>query len=213
MITGKRTLVILASVVLAGSLAAWATQKSSQSGFLGDYAQLKPSAERDGALYWEDRAMRLSNYKKFMVDPIVVHFAPNAAGTAVDPGELKELTDYFHSQTVKALSKNYQVVTAAGPGVLRVRAAITDINKTVPLANIHPGTKLTGLGLGGASMEAEAVDSGTNKRLAAVVETREGSRLGIAAGLSTFGHAKEVMDFWIERFVKRLDAAHGRKSS
>ncbi len=98
-----------------------------------------------------------------------------------------------------------------GPGVLRLRAAITDIEKTTPIMNIHPAMKISGIGLGGASMEAEAVDSQTRERVIAVVDSREGSRASIGAGLQTFGHAKQVMDFWVERFRKNLDKAHGVK--
>src|SRR5438445_10320291 len=56
--------------------------------------------------------------------------------------------------------------------------------------------KMIGAGLGGAAMEAEAIDSVSKERLAAIVVSEAGSRLGFTAGLSTFGHAKEVMDGW-----------------
>lgn len=96
--------------------------------------------------------------------------------------------------------------------MLYIRAAITDVDVTNPLLNIHPGTKLTGAGLGGASMEAEAFDAVSMERIVAVVETQKGSRMSIAAGLTQFGHAKEVMKGWVERFVKRLDAADSGKT-
>ena len=67
------------------------------------------------------------------------------------------------------------------------------------------------IGRGGASMEAEAIDSQTRERVIAVVDSRQGSRASIGAGLQTFGHAKQVMDFWVERFIKQLDKAHGVK--
>jgi hypothetical protein len=178
---------------------------------LSNYSQLKPDPKIEGASAY--RAPNLYSYRKFLIDPVVVHFAPKAKGSAIEPASLKELTDYFYNNAVKALSKNYQVVDRAGPGVLRLRVAITQISETIPLLNIHPGTKLTGAGLGGASMEAEAVDSVTNKRVAAVVETQTGKRLSIAAGLTRLGHAKQVIDGWIERFVKRLDAARTGKKT
>ncbi len=109
------------------------------------------------------------------------------------------------------MSKRYQVVQKPGPGVLRLRVAITGIEKTTPILNIHPAMKISGIGLGGASMEAEAIDSRGGERVGAVVDSREGSRASIGAGLQTFGHAKEVMDFWVERFIKNLDKAHGEK--
>ncbi len=90
-----------------------------------------------------------------------------------------------------------------------VRIAITDIEETTPMMNIHPATKLSGLGLGGASMEAEAIDTASDERIAAIVDSQQGSRLSMTAGLSKFGHAKQVIDMWVERFLKRIDVAHG----
>jgi hypothetical protein len=159
------------------------------------------------------RAPSLYSYRKFLIDPVVVHFAPKAKGSAIDPAGLKELTDYFNDNAIKELSKNYQVVGKPGPGVLRIRVAITQISETIPILNIHPGTKLTGAGLGGASMEAEAIDTISGKRVAAVTETETGNRLSIVAGLSQLGHAKQVIDGWIERFVKRLDEARTGKKT
>ncbi|MBZ0159314.1 MAG: DUF3313 domain-containing protein [bacterium] len=73
----------------------------------------------------------------------------------------------------------------------------------------NPAMKLSGIGLGGAAMDAEVVDSASGERLAAVVDSQSGGRLGIVAGLQTYGHARQVMDGWAERFVKRLDTIHG----
>jgi hypothetical protein len=200
---------ISAIATIFALLAACGAGAVKQSGFLTNYAQLQPDTTIEGALAY--RAPNLYSYRKFMLDPVVVHFASKAEGTAIDPGKVKELTDYFNDQLVKALSQNYQVVNKAGSGVLRLRIAITKIVETTPLLNIHPAMKLTGAGLGGASMEAEAIDAVTNKRVAAIVETASGSRLSIGAGLSTLGHAKQVIDGWVERFVKRLDAARTGK--
>ncbi len=202
---------IALAIIFLGSVAGCATQQAAKSGFLSDYSQLKPDPAFDGARRYQNPAKPLNQYRKFLLDPVVVHFAPNAKGTAISPGEIKKLADYFHDRAVEELSKRYQVVQKPGPGVLRVRAAITDIEKTTPIMNIHPAMKMSGIGLGGASMEAEAIDSQTRERVIAVVDSRQGSRLSVAAGLQTFGHAKQVMDFWIERFIKQLDKAHGVK--
>ena len=210
---GHMVLSVSCMVVLAamssGLLTGCQAQKAAHSGFLGDYSRLHPSPEVEDALYYQNPAKSLKDYDKFMIDPVLVHFAPNAKGTALDPAKLKKLTDYVYDETAKALSERYAVVTAPGPGVLRLRAALTDIKKTKPAMNIHPATKLSGLGLGGASMEAEALDSQTGERVFAVVDTRQGNRLAIAAGLDPLGHAKQVIRHWIKRFVKRVDEAHG----
>ncbi len=202
---GARLPLVVCCTILAGCQ----SSKTAYSGFLGDYSGFRASADYEGALEYNHPTLTLKGYDKFMVDPIIVHFAPNAKGTALDPAKIKKLTDYAREELGKALSKRYQVVNSPGPGVLRLRVALTDIKKTSPAMNIHPATKLSGVGLGGASMEAEAIDSQSGKRVRAVVDSRKGDVLSIGAGLDELGHAKQVIDHWIERFVKRVDAAHG----
>ena len=189
------------------------TRISRYSGFLGDYSKLKRSRQLKGAMSYENPSKSLKEYDKFIIDPVVVHFAPNAKGIGVDPLKVQQVADYFHRELWLALSMRYEVVNTPGPGVLRLRMAITDIKTTVPLMNIHPATKLLGLGLGGASMEGEAVDSQTGERVLAVVDSRRGAFNPFpgGAGVNEFGHAKEVMRNWAKRFVGRVDKAHGYK--
>ena len=208
----KKTVVVILSLFLCASLVACGTGDVGRSGFLRDYAQLKPDPQVDGALRYENPNKSLKQYDKFMIDPIAVQFATRAKGAAIDPAKLKELTDYFHGELVKGLSKNYRVVKAPGRGVMRIRAAITDIEQTEPLLNTHPAMKLTGAGLGGASMEAEGLDSLTGERIGAIVESRTGDRLSLTSGLSRLGHAKQVMRYWVKRFVNNLNKAHGYKA-
>jgi len=193
------------------------TRISRYSGFLGDYSKLKRSRQLKGAMSYENPSKKLGHYDKFMIDQVVVHFAPNAKGIGVDPIKVQQVADYFHRELWLALSMRmrYQVVNTPGPGVLRLRMAITDIKTTVPIMNIHPGTKLLGqvlgFGLGGASMEGEAVDSQTGERVLAVVDMRRGAfnPFPSAAGFDEVGHAEEVVRYWVKRFVGRVDKVHG----
>lgn len=199
-------IVLLAAVLLTVGCAGKKTAEFS--GFLSDYSLLTANPELEGAITWEDPSADLGKYNKFQVDEVLVHFAPNAEGSSIDPDTIKEISDYMENQLVAALSKNYQVVNAPGPGVLRIRVAITDIKLSKPAWNIHPGSKLAGAGLGGASMEAEAIDTQTGKRVAAIVDSRPARRASFK-GYRKLDHPKEVIDFWINRFMKRLDEAHG----
>jgi len=189
-----------------------AAKQQKFSGFLGDYSKLKPHPERKSCMYYEDPELELANYSKFIIAPVLVHFAPDADGISIDPDRLEELTTHMEKGLKEALSKNYEVVSEPGAGVLRIRIALSDLKKTKAAWNIHPATKVAGFGLGSAAMEAEAVDTNTNKRVAAIVETRQGSRLAFKAGFQEMGHAKKIIDEWIERFTKKLNEAHGIKS-
>ena len=201
--------VAVVSLILCGALLSGCQSKTAHSGFLGDYSELRPSSEYKGTSEYKNPDLALADYDKFMIDPILVHFAPNAKGTAMDPAKVKKVTDYAGEQLREALSKRYQVVSAPGPGVLRLRIALTDIKKTIPAMNILPQTKLSGVGVGGASMEAEALDSQSGERVLAVVASGKGSFFAYKAGLESLGNAKEVIRKWAERFVERLDKAHG----
>lgn len=203
-----RALFHWAGIIMAACLpltSACATQQASYSGFLGDYSQLAPSPRVQGAMVYRHPQKPLASYQKFFLDPVVVHFSPDAEGTALDPAQLFELTSYFRTELSLGLSARGKLAPSPGPGVLRVRIALTDVKTTTPIMNIHPATKLSGLGLGGASMEAELVDSITGERIMAAVDSRPGSRLGLTQGLTKLGHAKEVIRFWVSRFLERID--------
>ncbi|HSE04817.1 MAG TPA: DUF3313 domain-containing protein [Methylomirabilota bacterium] len=198
--------VVLATALGLGGCA----PKSGFSGFLGDYSKLERDAFLDNSLAYTNPTKDLKQYTKFMLDPVVVHFAADAEGVAIDPADLKMLADYWRDEAVKALSRHYTIVTEPGPGVLRVRAAITGIKKSAPLASIRPGTRTPDIGLGGASMEAEGLDAQTGERVTAVVDSRSGSVLGVTGPRQPYDDAKEIMRLWAERFVARLDIVHGR---
>ena len=203
----------VAMVLLAAGLmtACQTTERAQYSGFLKNYSQLKPDPKFDGARRWQDPSVNLAGYNKFIVDPVLMHLAPNAKGVTMNPKDLAELTAFARKTFTDKLAKNFQIVSQPGPGTLRLRTAITSVIETSPLLNIHPGMKLTGAGLGGASGEGEVLDAVTGKRIIAAADTRMGD-MSYAAGLTTLGHAKQVIELWAERFVNVMRKAHGIKS-
>ena len=105
----------------------------TRSGFLSDYARLKPTPWGQGIECWRDPNLDAKSYTKVMVSRIVLSIAPPKNGTApqtIDPADLKTLTDYFHASMVKALKPQLQVVDTAGPGVVVMRIALTDLVPT-----------------------------------------------------------------------------------
>ena len=199
--------------LMAGLVAACpATNQLKYSGFLKNYSQLKPDPKFEGAHRWQDPSVSLAGYNKFIVDPVLIHFAPQADGVGLDPAELADLTAFARNTLIEKLSKNFRVVSSPGPGTLRLRTAITGIKETTPILNLHPAMKFSGMGLGGASAEGEVLDSLTGKRIIAAADNRMGDRVDFQAGLSKLGHAMQVIEFWAERFVNVMKMAHGMKS-
>ncbi len=100
--------------------------------YLSHPDRLEPVAEGDSALIWIDPNVDFAKYDKFLIERIQVHLADDATYKAVDPTALKQMTDYFYNAIVKALGSPYKVVSKTGPGVLRVRIAITNLVPTKP---------------------------------------------------------------------------------
>jgi len=186
----------------------------SKTGFLSDYSRLQ--AESDSRLrYLNERA--LAGYSSFIVDRVEVHFRTGAKAIEkksqgkVTQQDMADLTNYLHSAIVKAITDTgCRIVYQPGPGVARLRVAITDIEETnVVLAAIPQTRLITGAGVGGASMEYEVIDSQTGRQLGACVELKAGSRIPFT-GLSQWGGAKAAMDAWAKRVKERLEEVRGK---
>ena len=193
-----------AAVSLIGILGSCGTT-AYKTGFLSDYKNLKV----------EDDILRYTNndefktYNSFIVDP--VKYVGHKGADPVDADAQEAVTTEFHKALVSKLqAANYNVVTSPGPGIARVRIAITDIDKSHPVLNIIPQTHLLGFGIGSAAMEAEVVDSQSGKQIAAVVQGKAGSRMSFAGMTSTTGDAKAVCAGWADSFVNKVNKAHGR---
>ena len=197
------------AIVMIAPLKGCDTPKTSQAGFLSDYGQLRPNPDLDGALHYKNPLTSLSRYNKFLIDGPMIYFVANSKARGLNPEDIAKLSEYFRGEAIKQLTGRYQVVKLAGPGVLRLRFALTDLREGSPILNIQPATKLFGVGLGGASLEAEAIDTQTGIRVMAVKDARQGERLSLE-GLDKWDHAKQVMRYWVSRFVKQIDQAHGQ---
>ncbi len=144
-----------------------------------------------------------------MLNPVQIRLSQKGKERGVDRGKLQELANYFDQKLREELGKSdYSVVNQPGPGTLLLRAALTDVEPANPLLNIHPGMVISGIGLGGASMEAELHDALTGDVVVAVIDTQAGGR-GFD-GLTTYGNAKDVIEKWSKRLVIRMDEQHGK---
>ena len=195
------------SIMLAvGIMAVFSGCQEQQvtTGFLSDYSKLQEVSEQTLRYL---PAGKLGSYSKFIIEPVVVRFHDKAKGSKISRTDLAHLKQYMFTAVYNAISDRYGVVTNPGPGVARVRVAITDIKGSKTLQNIIPMAKMAGTGLGGASIEAEIVDSQTGKQIGALVETQSGNRFSFD-GLSKWGDTEAVMKDWAQRFRKRLDETH-----
>lgn len=106
------------------------------------------------------------------------------------PGEL-------HASLAAAFEKSHPGDHMTGPGVIRVRAAITAVGK--PNKGVNAAIQAAAFfvpapirTVGGAAIEAEAVDAVTGVRLIAILAGVQGGK-GPLGGFTSYAHAKNAL--------------------
>lgn len=173
----------------------------ANSGFLTDYSKLQKESD-SMARYVNNQ--KLGNYSAFMVDRVEVHFhAGSKSKGELTQQEIADLTNYMHAAVVKAIQGAGKTIAyQPGAKTARLRIALTDINKSDAIS-LLPQASLMGAGIGGASAEAELLDSVTGEQIAATVQSKKGSHIPFAT-LGDWTAAKQVMDQWAENIGNRL---------
>ena len=192
-------------IVLAGCAAP--IDEPERAGFLSDYSKLE-LVENDHLSYVGDR---MGEYDRFIIDPVVVLFQRDPENPTFSDEQIEKLKAYVVKELTEQLTRDdgYSVVTEPGPGVARLHIGLTEVEETIGVLNLSIYTKITGLGLGGASAEGEMVDSVTGEQIAAMVRWGTGSRV-LKAGLTPTGDAKIAIDKWAKHVRKLLDEHHDK---
>jgi hypothetical protein len=208
-------------LLLVVCLCACAGGNIKDSGFLGDsaeYAKLKPGTRALDQV-WLDPGVDFKKYRKIMLDEVTFYLKDDAESKAINPGEIKKLTDAFHQAFVKELGNSYPLVAAPGPDVLRVRIAIVDLEPSNPVLDtvttvlpvgiavslVKQGTGGSGTGVGSASMEVQFIDSESGRIIGMGKDTKAGSKLDMAAKVDKWQHARSAFDYWAKSLKSALD--------
>jgi len=191
------------------------------SGFLKDYASLKPNPQLEGdALTFvnTDAVRNLRRYVAVIVDPVEVYVSTKADESMVPERARETVAIYFRHALESAVADAYPIVSTPGPLVLRLRAAIVGVDTGGAVAPIEePGLTATPLPraivLEKVAVEMELVDSENGERVAAMVD-----RMSLGAGaevgtenfsrVARFSQATQAFDQWAFRARAFLDAEH-----
>jgi hypothetical protein len=182
------------------------------SGFLEDYSQLEPMGDKAGkARLYASPTLSIDSYDKILIEPMAFFLHPDAKGTNVDSGKVSEVTTYFDTLARDTLLHYYQVVDQPGPGVMRLKTALTDINTASPTKNVVSTIVIkTGVDVGGASIEAELLDSQTGELIASFVDSRKGRSFLNTKNYRSLGDSKKAIQYWVEHTAEYLDAIRAR---
>jgi Protein of unknown function (DUF3313) len=195
----QRTGALCAFLALAACLAPIAPR----SDFLGDLSRLERLPGTEAAPIWRKPGADLARYDKVVLDPVEIRFVANdPAVQARAAAEFARLKTYFRQAAMLAVSDGYTVVGESGPGVLRVRAAVTGLR--VGAQATPPATQPLAVAIfaRGAVLEAELRDSASGERVAAFASRRGGNAADDV--LTTLPQAEAAFDGWAGLLRARL---------
>jgi hypothetical protein len=185
------------------------------SGFLENYPSFQPGSKGGVDLVYLKEGIDFKAYDKIMMDPAALYFKKDAEYSGIHPDKLKRISDEFHKSMAGALKGAYPLVEKPGKDVLRIRVAITNVAPRKEAMRAYPaGSGAVGMmphvSVGQASMEAELLDSLTNERIGAAIDTRAGAKTEATVETKKWKDVKAAFDFWAKRLRMWLDEQHGR---
>ena len=188
---GAISLALFLTITAFGSALA---QDFQSSGFLSDYSQLKRSSDThmDYTYLAPGAPDKMAKYSAVMIDQPEIFIAPNSKYKGMKPDDMKALADAFRISLAQSLSADYMIVDQPGPNVVYLRFAISNVQlkkKRKGLLSYTPIGLVAGaaksaltsditkkIDLKGLTIEMEVLDSNSQEQLAALLETRSGTK-------------------------------------
>lgn len=225
-------MLIKRSLLVAGLLSLFLNPAiAANSKFIENMPQLAKDPERAGAMIWTKPDLNRAAYTRIVIEPITIFISPSSEYQDLDPNELKAIADGFNETFTKTLEPEIAVLNTAGPGVVYMRAALTNVKLTQKKRGLLGYTPIglvvtavadaagARVSLKDAALEVEMLDSMTGERLGVLVDTAltiaakekpqqnlDGAATPTTAGSETLSwySINEVFKFYAERFKARM---------
>jgi hypothetical protein len=212
-------LVCLCIVVLCGACATFQARSTETTGFLKNYSQLKEGGEGKALLVYIDPQANFKSYPRIMVDPVKLYASQGNSMENISIQDRQKLLNYADAAIREKLTKDYVIVKEPGPGVMRLRVALTEaensmvvldtVSTVLPVGLAVAGLQTLATGscsfVGSAGVEAEMLDSQTGKRLFAAVDRRiAGKVTGEFNKFDQWHAVKDAIDYWAQKLQTRL---------
>jgi hypothetical protein len=213
---GKLGIVVLGAMLGAG-LAASAFAADGDSGFLKDYSQLTEGKDLLGNTrrVWISPKFTRENYQKILMERVSFYPAPEPS-QQVPRTTLNDIRDYGDAALRKTIASVLPMTDKPGPGVARVRVALTSVAvdkslkpyQLLPTALIFTAvTRATGVAELKAKLfvESEITDSVTGEPLARAMRHAEGVEVKADEKLM-LQKVQSRIDAWAEATGKEMTA-------
>lgn len=176
-----------------------------------DNVPFRTDPQDSNVLIYQSPHLKAISYSKFLIEPVHIYSNESAGNRGIEPKEELLLAETFRQQLMDVLKNGYEIVDKPGPGVLRIRTAILDIQPAhVELdENKFIVLRLDTL-LARVAMELDCLDSVSGERVAALIHTLKGRRYMEKGKAVRFSNIQEAFGVWTLSLRKRFDEARSR---
>jgi len=186
------------------------------AGFLGNYSQLKKNPDFPASLVYVDPSVQWSKYDSIQIDSAGLWVGDNMKLSAEDQ---QMLAQFLYNTLRDELGKYFVIREQPDVTTLRLRVALTQAKGakvalrtvTTVIPQLRLAGSLVGLAadtastVGSATVEMEALDPVTNRRVAAAVDQRAGTKVLFAKrAYQTWGDVQVACEYWSKRLAWRL---------
>ncbi len=215
-------------ILLISSCSPKQARRVEKSGFLGDYSNFKEGKSNEALYLYINPIANCKNYTKVIIDPVTLWtVSENSELTGLDPKDKLMLLTLASGTIHDAMqSGQFEVVDEIGPGVIRIRPAVTEaVKANVLLADVlavapyaWEVSTLWGIGsgkwpfLGELSGEIEILDSETNERLFAGVDKVVDRLGGNIDPRAKWGDVVDGFQLWRDRMGERMKSCRNTGS-
>jgi hypothetical protein len=183
--------------------------KPTRSGYLTDYAQVRPASDKMLSTAEANRAEpgELAEVDSFYIEDVEWRSA-RPAKVAKNPALQEQVLKALRAALVKDLSRVRPVVDQPGPHTARVRAAVTDARNADLLFNLIMTAIITPVANGGATIEAEVI-APDGRQIAAIDYARAGGFFDVIGYYWPNDHAKIACRRAAEELKEAVEAGAG----
>jgi hypothetical protein len=220
--TPPLVLVLAGCLCLAGCAAAPTTGNYSE---LPDRDRLQPNARFPRSQVYVAEGVTFGQYAQFIIDPVAVYQGADASWNGVSEEAKHEMAQFVRSEFARALQPGYPVVEQPGPGVLRLKFTLVDLELTRPMlataSHLMPVGLAMNLGKGAAgakgsfmgsvTLAGELIDARTGEVVASFLTVQSPNAMDVGAMTSQTGAARTAITEAAEGFKVTMDRAHAAR--
>ncbi len=216
----RTSLTLLIALVASACAAHRGPDPRTTSGFLDDYARLRPGGPGELRFVYRNPDAAWTTYHKIVLEPVTLWRSGAHSLDPIPEDDLLRLVSEFEAALRSRLGDGFEIVEEPSGGTLRLRIGITEARASDPVLDVltatGDATARRGDGALGpelrqfierAAIEGELRDAQTNALLAQGIDRRRKD----APPILTWADLDRTLEFWVDRMSARLETRTGRR--